>query len=49
MPVPGQPDEWEKLLAVNLMAPMRITRHIAPGMVEKGVGSVIRNAESDHT
>jgi len=37
----GEPDEWNKLLAVNLMAPMRLTRRLAPTMMERERGTII--------
>ncbi len=37
----GDPDEWEKVLRVNMMAPMRLMRRLTPAMVEKGEGVVI--------
>lgn len=43
-PLAGDPDEWEKVMAVNVSAPMRITRHIAPIMVERKEGVIINIA-----
>ncbi|CAD7702496.1 unnamed protein product [Ostreobium quekettii] len=40
-PLAGDPDEWEKLLMLNLMAAMRLTRRLAPGMVERNEGTII--------
>ena len=37
----GDPDEWDKVLRVNMMAPMRLMRRLTPAMVEKGEGVVI--------
>jgi len=34
-PLKGNPAEWEKMMRVNLMAPMHLTRRFAPGMVDK--------------
>ncbi len=27
----GNPDDWDRTLYINLNAPMRLTRHFAPG------------------
>ena len=40
-PLEGEPDEWEKLLKLNTLAPMRLTRRLAPRMVEKGEGAIV--------
>ncbi|KAL0025430.1 hypothetical protein WJX79_010082 [Trebouxia sp. C0005] len=40
-PIDGDPDEWDKVLRVNMMAPMRLMRRLTPAMVEKGEGVVI--------
>lgn len=37
----GDPDDWDRMLAINLHAPMRLTRHLAPPMVEREVGTII--------
>ena len=37
----GDPDEWDKVLRVNMMAPMRLMRRLTPAMVEKGEGVII--------
>eukprot|EP00808_Paulinella_micropora_P023848 g37492.t1 len=37
----GDPDEWDNMLAVNLLAPMRLTRALAPPMVERGWGVIV--------
>ena len=29
----GDPDEWDRQMYINLNAPMRLTRHFAPGVV----------------
>jgi short-subunit dehydrogenase len=39
--VDGDPDAWADLLAVNVLAPMRLTRRIAPRMVERERGTII--------
>ena len=33
--IAGDPDAWERMMAINLKAPMRLTRALAPGMVDK--------------
>lgn len=40
-PLKGNPDEWDTVLKTNLSAPMRITRMIAPKMVQKGDGYIL--------
>jgi len=38
----GVPDqEWHEMLELNLMAPVRFDRAFVPGMVDRGVGSVV--------
>eukprot|EP00048_Salpingoeca_helianthica_P017549 m.237808 g.237808 ORF g.237808 m.237808 type:complete len:245 (-) comp21401_c0_seq1:57-791(-) len=37
----GNPDEWDTMLNVNLHAPMRLTRLLAPAMVMAGHGVII--------
>ena len=37
----GDPDEWEKVIKVNMLSPMRLMRRLTPAMVEKGEGVVI--------
>ena len=39
--IAGDPDEWEKVLKVNMLAPMRLMRRLTPAMVEKGEGVII--------
>jgi NAD(P)-dependent dehydrogenase (short-subunit alcohol dehydrogenase family) len=34
-------DVWDRVLAVNLTAPMRLSRAVLPGMVEAGRGSIV--------
>lgn len=50
-PLKGNPDEWDKVIAVNLKAPMRMMRHLAPKMVDKGHGCIINigDVEGLHT
>ena len=40
-PTEGDPDDWQAMLALNLLAPMRLTRRLAPGMVERQLGTII--------
>ncbi|KAL3141566.1 hypothetical protein ABBQ32_004811 [Trebouxia sp. C0010 RCD-2024] len=40
-PIDGNPDEWEKVIRVNMLSPMRLMRRLTPAMVEKGEGVVI--------
>lgn len=35
------PDKWEKLMDVNLMAPMRLCRLFVPDMIERGSGHIV--------
>lgn len=37
----GDPKEWEKMMNLNLFAPMLLTRKISPGMVKKERGIII--------
>ncbi len=37
----GDPDEWEKVIRVNMLSPMRLMRRLTPAMVDKGEGEVI--------
>jgi len=34
-PLKGNPEEWHEMIHTNLTAPMALTRHLAPKMVEK--------------
>jgi NAD(P)-dependent dehydrogenase (short-subunit alcohol dehydrogenase family) len=38
---PGDPDEWDKMLAINSMAPMRLTRLFVFSMVKRGGGLIM--------
>ncbi|CAD7697508.1 unnamed protein product [Ostreobium quekettii] len=40
----GDPEEWDEMTAINLMAPMRLTRRLAPAMVARGGGLIINIA-----
>lgn len=40
-PLNGSPDEWEKMMAINVAAPMRLTRMLAEGMASRGGGMII--------
>ncbi|NNC77534.1 MAG: SDR family oxidoreductase [Woeseiaceae bacterium] len=37
--VPG--DAWEKLMQINLLAPMRLCNSFMPGMIERGSGHIV--------
>lgn len=37
----GSPDDWDATLAVNTMAPIRLTRLFAPEMVRQGRGNIV--------
>lgn len=37
----GDPDVWAQLFAVNTLAPMRLTRRLAPKMVERERGTIV--------
>ncbi len=37
----GEPEDWETMFAVNVHAPMRMTREIAPRMVSQREGTII--------
>ena len=34
-------DQWETLMQLNLLAPMRLTNHFLPAMVERGSGHIV--------
>ena len=40
------PDEWERLIAINLVGPLHMHHAVLPGMVERGYGRVV-NIASD--
>ena len=50
-PLKGNPDEWHEIIHVNLNAPMVLTRHLAPKMVDKGHGWIINigDVEGSHS
>ncbi|KAL4429337.1 hypothetical protein ABPG77_005111 [Micractinium sp. CCAP 211/92] len=50
-PLKGNPDEWERMFKVNVLAPMRLVRQLAPKMCDKGSGWIIciGDVESVHT
>lgn len=37
----GDPDEWERLMQVNVLAPMRLTRRLAPAMAQRERGTIV--------
>jgi hypothetical protein len=39
----GNPDFWEKMIQLDLLTPMRLTRHLAPIMAKKDSGGRIIN------
>lgn len=40
-PLAGDPDDWLRLFALNVHAPMRLTRRLAPGMVARERGTIV--------
>lgn len=40
----ASPDEIEKLVAANLLAPILLTRAVLPGMLERGAGAIVNVA-----
>ncbi|DBA73201.1 hypothetical protein WJX77_010872 [Trebouxia sp. C0004] len=48
-PLDGNPDDWDRTLYINLNAPMRLTRHFAPAMKEKGAGWILNIASIEST
>ena len=45
----GDPDEWDRVMMVNLMSALRITRWLGPKMVEKEAGFIINIASIEAT
>jgi len=50
-PLEGDPDEWDKIMKVNVMGPLRLTRRLAPSIVERtkaagGKGGAVINTGS---
>lgn len=37
-------DEWEEMLAINLRAPIHLTHHLLPHMLERGTGHIVNIA-----
>ncbi len=44
--VENEPDFWDKVVAINLMGPVRVTRAFLDGMVERNAGKIV-NVASD--
>jgi 2-hydroxycyclohexanecarboxyl-CoA dehydrogenase len=42
----GTPELWDKLVALNFVGPMRLTKELLPAMLERGHGSIV-NIASD--
>jgi 2-hydroxycyclohexanecarboxyl-CoA dehydrogenase len=42
----GTPELWDKLIALNFVGPMRLTKALLPAMMERGSGSIV-NIASD--
>ena len=42
----GTPELWDKLVALNFVGPMRLTKALVPAMLERGHGSIV-NIASD--
>ena len=40
-PLDGDPDKWEQMMALNVNAPMRLTRLLSPKMAERMSGCII--------
>ncbi len=42
----GTPELWERIIALNFVGPMRLTRALLPAMIERGSGKIV-NVASD--
>jgi len=42
----GTPELWERVIALNFVGPMRLTRALLPAMIERGSGKIV-NISSD--
>jgi 2-hydroxycyclohexanecarboxyl-CoA dehydrogenase len=42
----GTPDLWDKIIALNFVGPMQLTKALLPAMIERGSGSIV-NIASD--
>lgn len=40
----AEPEEWERLLAINLTGPYLFCHHVVPGMLERGGGVIVNVA-----
>ncbi|PSC71095.1 cytochrome P450 [Micractinium conductrix] len=47
----GNPEDWERMMKINALAPMRMIRTLAPDMCSKGKGAIvcIGDVEAVHT
>ena len=46
-PISGDPDAWDKTVQLNVLAPMRLTRRLAPAMAESKSGIIINICSVD--
>jgi NAD(P)-dependent dehydrogenase (short-subunit alcohol dehydrogenase family) len=37
----GDPDAWDRMMAINALAPMRLIRRLAPGMIARKHGVIV--------